>query len=108
MTDNGNHSNFFHEKEILLLEDEPLLTKRITAVLEKMGAEVTHAGNLEEARQSLKELSFDGALFDLNLPDGESLDLLRQKSVPENTIVVLMTGTFRSVRSTERSVCGTE
>ena len=59
MTDHGNHSNFFHDKEVLLLEDEILLTKRITALLEKMGAEVTHAGSIEEARQSLKALSFD-------------------------------------------------
>ncbi|MBT4667563.1 MAG: response regulator, partial [Opitutae bacterium] len=92
MTDHGNHSNFFHDKEVLLLEDEILLAKRITAVLEKMGAEVTHAVSIEEARQSLKALSFDCALFDLNLPDGESLDLLRAHAVPENTLVVLMTG----------------
>ena len=92
MTDHGNHSNFFHDKEVLLLEDEILLAKRITAVLEKMGAEVTHAVSIEEARQSLKALSFDCALFDLNLPDGESLDLLKEQAVPENTLVVLMTG----------------
>ena len=92
MTDHGNHSNFFHDKEVLLLEDEILLTKRITALLEKMGAEVIHTGSIEEARQSLKALSFDCALFDLNLPDGESLDLLKEHAVPENTLVVLMTG----------------
>ncbi|MDA0725559.1 MAG: response regulator, partial [Verrucomicrobia bacterium] len=82
MTDHGNHSNFFHDKEVLLLEDEILLTKRITALLERMGAEVTHTGSIEEARQSLKTLSFDCALFDLNLPDGESLDLLKEHAVP--------------------------
>jgi two-component system response regulator AtoC len=92
MTDRGNHSNFFHDKEVLLLEDETLLAKRITAVLENMGAEVTHTVSMEEARKALKELSFDCALFDLNLPDGESLDLLKEHAVPENTLVVLMTG----------------
>ena len=92
MNDHGNHSNFFHDKEVLLLEDETLLAKRITAVLEKMGAEVTDTASIEEARQSLKELFFDCALFDLNLPDGESLDLLKEQAVPENTLVVLMTG----------------
>ena len=92
MTDHGNHSNFFHDKEVLLLEDETLLAKRITAVIEKMGAEVTHAASVEDARKALKELSFDCALFDLNLPDGESLELLKEHAVPENTLVVLMTG----------------
>ena len=84
MTEHGNHSNFFHDKEVLLLEDETLLAKRITAVIEKMGAEVTHTENIEDARKALKELSFDCALFDLNLPDGESLDLLKEHAVPEN------------------------
>jgi len=88
----GDSPNFFREKEILLLEDELLLSKRITAVLEAFGAEVTRAENIEEARKSLENLDFDGALFDLNLPDGDSLELLREGKVPENTIVVLMTG----------------
>jgi len=58
----------------------------------KNGAEITHCQNLEEARRVLNELSFDAALFDLNLPDGDSLELLREGIVPQNTSTVLMTG----------------
>ena len=83
---------FFQGKEILVLEDDLLLAKRITSSIEKMGGGVTHCPNLEEAQNALNELSFDAALFDLNLPDGESLDLLRRKLVPEYTLTVLMTG----------------
>jgi DNA-binding NtrC family response regulator len=83
---------FFKDKEILLLEDDLLLAKRITASIEKTGAAVTHCQNLEQARNALNDLSFEAALFDLNLPDGESLDLLRRKLVPEYTLSVLMTG----------------
>ena len=83
---------FFQGKEILVLEDDLLLAKLITSSIEKMGGGVTHCPNLEEAQNALKDLSFEAALFDLNLPDGESLDLLRRKLVPEYTLTVLMTG----------------
>ncbi|MDG0963742.1 MAG: sigma-54 dependent transcriptional regulator [Opitutales bacterium] len=85
-------SAFFTGKEVLLLEDNLLLAKQISSFLEKSGADVTHCQSLEEARRALPELSFDAALFDLNLPDGDSLELLREGIVPQNTSTVLMTG----------------
>ena len=92
MKSSNQHSGFFKDKEILLLEDDLLLGKRIAAFLEKSGAEITHCQSLEEARRVLTDLSFDAALFDLNLPDGDSLELLREGIVPQNTSTVLMTG----------------
>ena len=88
-------SVIFKDKEILILEDDLLLGKRISAFLEKSGAEITHCQSLEEARRALTDLSFDAALFDLNLPDGDSLELLREGIVPKNTSTVLMTGEGR-------------
>ncbi|MDG1326148.1 MAG: sigma-54 dependent transcriptional regulator [Opitutales bacterium] len=89
----SNHTSaFFIGKEVLLLEDNLLLAKQISSFLEKSGADVTHCQSLNEARRALPELSFDAALFDLNLPDGDSLELLREGIVPQNTSTVLMTG----------------
>lgn len=85
-------SEFFKNKEILLLEDDLLLAKRVSSFLEKNGAEVTHCQSLEEARNAFEQLSYDIALFDLNLPDGNSLELFRKGLIPENTSTVLMTG----------------
>ena len=76
---------------LLLLEDEPLLRRRIGAHLEKLGVEVTNAGTLAEARQALRNLSFDFALLDVNLPDGRSLTLLEEKAVPASVVAVVMT-----------------
>ena len=76
---------------LLLLEDEPLLRRRIAAHLEKAGLEVTQAATLAEAREALRNLSFDFALMDVNLPDGRSLTLLAEKTVPANVVVVVMT-----------------
>ncbi len=77
--------------EILLVEDEPLLRKRLTATLENWQADVVAVGTLEDARRALRDLSFDFALVDINLPDGQGLDLLRENRFSPNTGVVMMT-----------------
>lgn len=76
---------------LLLLEDETLLRKRLAAHLDRLGVEVTAVGTVAEARRALKELSFEFALFDVNLPDGRSLTLLQEKVVPAHTVPVVMT-----------------
>ena len=78
--------------EILLLEDDPPLQRRLAAHLRTLGAQVTETATLEEARRALRDLRFDFALVDLHLPDGEALDLLREGAFSENTGVVVMTG----------------
>ena len=76
---------------LLLLEDEPLLRRRIAAHLDKEGLEVTQAATLAEAREALRNLSFDFALLDVNLPDGRSLSLLADKEIPASVVTVVMT-----------------
>ncbi len=77
--------------EILVLEDDLALRKRIAAHLRQLGAEVAEASRLEEARRLLRDLSFDFAVVDLHLPDGEVLELLRENAFSENTGIVVMT-----------------
>jgi DNA-binding NtrC family response regulator len=79
-------------KEVLLLEDDLLLGKRIEAFLCGLGMEVTRVESCSHAQSALQEMFFDFALFDLNLPDGESLSLLKNGYIPENTLCILMTG----------------
>lgn len=83
--------------EILLLEDDASLRKRLAAHLRTSGAEITEATRVEEARRLLQEIRFDFALIDLHLPDGEGLDLLSTGAFSENTGVVVMTA-FGGVR----------
>jgi DNA-binding NtrC family response regulator len=78
--------------EVLLLEDDPPLQRRLAAHLRTLGAQVTETATIEEARRVLRDLRFDFALVDLHLPDGEALDLLREGAFSENTGVVVMTG----------------
>ena len=76
---------------LLLVEDETLWRKQIAAYLESLGADVTGAGTLQAARQLIADLSFDFALLDVNLPDGQGTDLLKEKVLPPVTGVILMT-----------------
>ncbi len=77
--------------EILLLEDEPLLRRRLAAYLEKQGAELTSAASVSEARNAAASLPFDFALLDIGLPDGNGLDLLREKCFGPATAAIVMT-----------------
>src|SRR6476661_1219655 len=76
---------------LLLVEDEPLLRRRIAGHLEKLGAEVTVASSLAEARTALQNVSFDFALLDVNLPDGRSLSLLAENVIPASVVTLVMT-----------------
>jgi DNA-binding NtrC family response regulator len=77
---------------LLLLEDEPLLRRRIAAHLERLGLEVTGVSTLADARKAFQNADFDFALLDVNVPDGRSLGLLHEKAIPASVVVIVMTG----------------
>ncbi|MDA1263629.1 MAG: response regulator transcription factor [Planctomycetota bacterium] len=64
--------------KVLLVEDDAALARGLAFNLEADGHQVEHAADCASARASLA--SFDPALvvLDLNLPDGDGLDLLRE------------------------------
>src|SRR5471030_1140336 len=76
---------------VLLLDDEVLLRKRLAGFLESEGAEVTAVGTVAAARQAAAGMTFDAALLDVNLPDGRGTDLLRDKVFPSTTTVIVIT-----------------
>lgn len=63
-------------REILVVDDEPLLRKRLARFLEEEGANVVSVGTFEEAKNALLSMPFDYGLFDVHLPDGLGVDLL--------------------------------
>lgn len=76
---------------VLLLEDEVLLRKRLAGFLEREGATVTAVATVAAARQAVEGMPFDVAILDVNLPDGRGTDLLRDKVFSPTTTVVVMT-----------------
>ncbi len=76
---------------ILVVEDEPLLRRQLSAHLEQAGADVTKADTVAAARQWLQDGQFEFVLLDVNLSDGLGTDLLREKVFPPATAVIVMT-----------------
>ena len=76
---------------ILVIDDEALLRRRLIAHLQALGADAEGAETLEAARHKLSDRTFDFILLDIHLPDGMGLDLMREKIIPEETGVVVMT-----------------
>lgn len=77
--------------EVLVVEDEQLLRRRLGAFLERLGASVTAVGTVSHAQNALETMPFDYVLLDINLPDGNGLDLLKNGLMPATTSVVVMT-----------------
>ena len=62
---------------ILVIDDEPDLRTLYELTLLREGYRVEAAGDLEQAREHLKEGRFDAVITDMRLPDGLGLELLR-------------------------------
>jgi DNA-binding response OmpR family regulator len=63
---------------ILLLDDDDAIRLTTAALLEDAGFRVIEATSLADARKRLAERTFTAHLFDLNLPDGTSLELIAE------------------------------
>lgn len=63
--------------KLLLLEDDPVLSETLQLFLSKEGYDVDAALNIEEAETLTFNHDYDLYLFDINLPQGNGLDLLK-------------------------------
>jgi DNA-binding NtrC family response regulator len=81
------------ETSLLLVDDEEAFRKLTGNELARANYRVTTAGNLQEARETLRKRNFDLVLLDVRLPDGSGLDLLAEiKESTPSTEVVMLTG----------------
>ena len=76
--------------QILIVEDETVLRRAISAYYQDQGAFVTEAGTVAAARIELETSQFDAVLLDVSLPDGNGLALLDQVPV-ERAIAITST-----------------
>jgi DNA-binding NtrC family response regulator len=80
-------------EKILVVDDEPFITKSISETLRRKRYSVSTADSLAKAERLLKRDSFDIMLLDVNLPDGKGTDLLERLSVlPQKPLIVMMSG----------------
>jgi predicted glycosyltransferase len=78
---------------ILLLEDEPIIARNICRALGRGGHAVTHAASAHEARAQLAAAQFDLVLADVNLGDGDGIEVLTSAASSLTEVpIVIMTG----------------
>jgi putative two-component system response regulator len=81
------------DKSVLVVDDEEAIRRLLARILDRAGYHCITAGNLEEARQRLKEEDFALVLSDMDMPGGSGLDLLAEISNERpGTATMLVTG----------------
>lgn len=79
------------DRHILVLEDETMLRKSLCQYLESRKMHPYPADSLAQAREWIATVELDFALLDINLPDGNGLELLGEGGLSANTRTVVMT-----------------
>ncbi|MCX6833926.1 MAG: sigma-54 dependent transcriptional regulator [candidate division Zixibacteria bacterium] len=84
---------------ILVVDDDTTIREVLTVLLSKAGHQVSEAESMSAASTRLSEQSFDLTIVDLNLGDGNGIDLIRlvRQSYPD-TESILLTG-YGSIES---------
>lgn len=78
---------------VLVLDDEPTILTTLQKALTLEGYAVDVAGGVAIAEEKLHKRSYDIALFDVSLPDGDGVALLQRLRASSNDLpVVMMSG----------------
>lgn len=84
---------------VLVVEDEPLLQKRLRTILLQLGypdEALCFAGSIREARTILTNQPAALALVDLMLPDGNGLELIQQMRTDNPELGILVVSAWSS------------
>jgi len=79
------------KQSILIIDDSKLVNNSLKSSLEQRGYQVTQAFDIASAKELLLDHSFDYALLDLVLPDGDGETLLPFLQIHETIRVIVMT-----------------
>jgi len=76
---------------VLIVDDEPDLCELLTITLQRMDLTPSTAGNVAAAQRLLKTDAFDLCLTDMQLPDGDGLELVEwmQRHTPNVPVAVI-------------------
>jgi DNA-binding response OmpR family regulator len=77
---------------VLLVEDHADTRAVLSTLLNRCGCQTVTAKNLREARSRLKEMRFEILITDLNLPDGDGLELVREAKKLQPVKAIAVTG----------------
>ncbi len=83
--------------QILVVEDDAANREFLRRSLEENGYEPVLAGSLQEAEEKAQSSTFDCAILDLMLPDGDGIELIRRLKESGFTAPILILSAKRSV-----------
>lgn len=86
--------------KILIIEDDPQITKILKLNLKLSGYETENATTFQEAWSKINSEHFDLLLMDIGLPDGSGLDLCQRVREAGNQVPIV----FLSARTDEATV----
>lgn len=79
--------------QILLIEDCAVTRFGVVRYFSKDGYQISEAGSLAEASRMMAERRFDLIIIDVNLPDGNGLDLINAEREAQNLVpIIVITG----------------
>ena len=84
---------------VLVIDDEPAQRQILAAVVGKAGYSVDTAAGVVEATTKLARADVDVALCDINMPDGNGIDLLRQCCNDGSETAFIMITAMASIES---------
>lgn len=77
---------------MLLIEDHSDTRNVLELLLKRCGCQTVTAKNAKDARARLGDMDFDVLVSDLNLPDGDGIDLVREAKRRHNLKAIAVTG----------------
>ena len=78
-------------KTILVVDDEPLIRKQLSVILEKYGFNCFLAGSTREAKQILQKETIDLATVDIIMPGDNGIELTKWIKLNFSTPVIMVT-----------------
>ena len=95
-----------NEIKVFIVDDHPIVRLGIRLSLSKEDGIhiIGEAGTAREATNALRRIHPDVVLMDINLPDGNGLDLTKEIVKDNDSVRVIMLSTYDSDEFVERSV----
>lgn len=78
-------------ERMLIIEDDAALARGLQSAFAAENRKIRGCGDLAKARELLKEEAFDLVILDVNLPDGNGCDLLKELRKDSDVPVIILT-----------------
>ena len=85
------YNRYMPKPAVLVVDDEPDLCELLSITLQRMELDPRTANNVADAQRLLKTEHFDLCLTDMQLPDGDGLELVKwmQQYAPSVPVAVM-------------------